>query len=74
MKTTNYTMPGNISVLNQTEIISYLREKPFNQVENEENKKTSVAFINGKVSGKIKFVLSLFYFVLLIFFSAMLFL
>ena len=73
MKTTNYTVPSNISVLDQTEIVSYLREKPFNQIHVEKDKENSIASINSKVSGKIKFVLSLVYFVLLIFFSAILF-
>jgi len=73
MKTSNYILPNNISALHQSEIISYLREKPFNFIQDEKDKKTSFVSINGKVSGKIKFVLSLVYFVLLICFSAVLF-
>jgi len=73
MKTTNYTVPGHISVLDQSEIVSYLREGPSNYIQEEKDKNTSFASIKGKISSKTKFVLSFAYFVLLIYFSVILF-
>ena len=71
MKTSNYILPNHISALNQAEVKLYLREKPFSFIQEEKkNKKTSFAAIKGK----IKFGLSLAYFVLLLYFSGILFL
>jgi hypothetical protein len=71
MKTSNYILPNHISALNQAEVISYPREKPFSFIQEEKkNKKTSFAAIKDK----IKFGLSLAYFVLLLYFSGILFL